>query len=66
MLTTDELIEELRREVRCAGSVRKWCRNHSIAPGNVSAVLAGSRALYPALVRALGAEIRFVRPRLRP
>ncbi len=61
--TTAQMADLLRREVKRAGSLRKWCDVHNITPSLASQFLRYGPTLPPALAAALGYErhITYVR-----
>lgn len=53
-ISSTEMIEELRRQVRAAGGLAQWCRAHGVSHPPVSLMLRGKRPISEAVANACG------------
>jgi hypothetical protein len=53
-ISTDEILSELRAEIKAAKSVYAWARSNGLLENQVYPILKGKRKMEPAVAAALG------------
>ena len=64
LLSTEDLVQLLRDEVERAGGQSAWARNEHVNRPHLNKVLAGRKAITPALLKKLKVKTVYIRDNL--